>query len=202
MRNDLGPAGIVLAAGQSSRMPGISKLLRPFAGSTVIESAVDSAIAGGLDPVVVVTGHQGDRVASRLVGRRVTVVANPDYLSGRVSSLQAGLRRLAEPYPPAVLVLLGDEPAVSPATIRVLIRAWKCGAACLIRAHYLDRPGHPVVVDRRLFSAALALAPGEDVWANLPVLDEERAEIRIPSRAPLDVDRPQDLAAARRRRRQ
>lgn len=193
-------AGIVLAAGASTRMPGSSKLVRPFGASTVVAQVAETALAAGLAPVAVVTGHEGDRVASCLEGLDVVLVENPRCRLGLTTSLQAGLRAVGgPPEAQAAVVLLGDEPGVNRSAILSVLRAWRSSRRPLVRTRYRDRPGHPVLVDRAVFSAALGLPAGEDVWSRLSsTFDIE--EVPISDEAPVDVDRPEDLAAARARR--
>ena len=95
MSNPPKVAGIVLAAGEGSRM-GSTKQLLPFRGSTLLECVVDSALASSLHRVVVVIGHKADELLPLLEKRPVTVVLNPRYASGQSSSLKSGLQALVE----------------------------------------------------------------------------------------------------------
>lgn len=194
-----GVAALVLAAGRSSRMPGASKLVRPFGSSTVVARVAETAISAGLEPVVVVIGHEGSRIASCLDGLGVVLIRNPEYPSGRTTSLQAGLRALAERAASAAVVLLGDEPGVTGDAILRVVRQWRSTGMPILRVRYRDRPGHPVLLDRAVFSPALGLAAGDDAWSRLSS-GWQTGEVRIADRAPVDVDRPEDLAAARERR--
>ena len=88
-------AGIILAAGSSSRM-GRPKQLLSFREQTVIECIVDSALNSSLCKVVVVLGHRAEELRPLLTGRDVTVVLNSDYKRGQSSSIQAGLAAVRE----------------------------------------------------------------------------------------------------------
>ena len=83
-------AGIVLAAGPSTRM-GENKLLLRFNGETVLARTVRRAAAAGLDPVVVVLGHEAERVRAELSGLPCLPVANPDYARGLNASARVGI---------------------------------------------------------------------------------------------------------------
>ena len=100
-------AGLVLAAGRSSRMAPLNKLLEPIGGEKMVRRAAATALAGGATPVIVVTGHEAASVAAALRGLDVTIVANPDYADGLSTSLCAGLRTLPQGIDGA-LILLGD----------------------------------------------------------------------------------------------
>src|SRR4051812_1419584 len=108
-------AGVVLAAGLSSRM-GTNKMLLELGGGTLVRRAVATALAAGLDPVLAVVGHESDRVQSELAGLRCTPVLNRDYALGMNTSLRAGIRALPEGVDAAV-VLLGGMPPVGSSVV-------------------------------------------------------------------------------------
>src|SRR5919106_2111206 len=83
-------AGIVLAAGDSSRM-GTNKLLLRFGEETVLRRSVRCAIAAGLDPVLVVLGHEAERVRSELDGLFCRALINLEWARGMNASLRAGI---------------------------------------------------------------------------------------------------------------
>ena len=88
-------AAIVLAAGQSRRMGQLNKLLAEIDGVPMVRRAVDAARASKAEPVVVVTGHEPERVRATLGRKRRTeVVHNPDYAAGLSTSLARGLAAL------------------------------------------------------------------------------------------------------------
>ena len=92
-------AGVVLAAGSSSRL-GTNKLLLEVGGSTVLRRSVASALAAGLDPVLVVLGHELDRALAELCGLDVRPIPNPDHAAGINTSLRAGIRAVPRPLRP------------------------------------------------------------------------------------------------------
>src|SRR4051812_37347382 len=103
-------AGVLLAGGPSSRM-GTNKLLLAIDGETLVRAAARRAIAAGLDPVIVVLGHEAERVESELkdLGPACRIIVNSDYARGINSSLKAGIRALPETVD-AVVVMLADMP--------------------------------------------------------------------------------------------
>ena len=110
---------LVLAGGESRRMS-VQKLLLPFGGQTVIAHIADRLRESAVDEVFVVVGHDGALVAAAIAGlsvpvrvrpcSSVTIVHNPDYRTGMLSSVRAGLKALPRECA-AVLVALGDQPA-------------------------------------------------------------------------------------------
>jgi CTP:molybdopterin cytidylyltransferase MocA len=149
-------AGLILAAGESSRM-GTPKATLAYRGRTFLELIVKTLREGGLERIVVVLGHQAEEIQQQVKIELVQVVINPDYRSGQTASLQAGLRALVGDDPEGVVLCLVDHPAVSAETVRRIAASFEqCGAPVVIPT-YKGRRGHPVLVGRQLFDELLAL---------------------------------------------
>jgi molybdenum cofactor cytidylyltransferase len=141
---------VVLAAGSSVRM-GASKALLPWGARPMIGQVVATLqAAGDIGPVVVVTGAQAERVAAAVAGYGVRCVHNGDYAAGgMLSSVGVGMRAIAGEVD-AIMLVLGDQPAVRAGTVREIAEAWRRSRAALAIPTYAGRRGHPVV-----FSAGL-----------------------------------------------
>lgn len=190
-------AGLVLAAGMSTRL-GRPKQLLEIDGAPLVAHVVDRAVAGGLDPVIVVTGHDAPGVERALHTRDVVIVDNPAYASGQSTSLAAGVRAL-EPSVDAVVILLSDQPTIDPLVIESLVDARRAGAP-LAMAQYGTTPSHPVLFGRELFSDLLAIRGDEGArsvirrhLAHLVLVDGGSSE------PPPDVDTEDAYAALLRR---
>jgi CTP:molybdopterin cytidylyltransferase MocA len=81
------------------------------------------------------------------------VVINADYNRGQLSSLQAALALVDRPGVQAILMTLVDVPMVSSATVRAVLDCYAQSRAALVRPVSGTRHGHPVLIDRSLFSA-------------------------------------------------
>lgn len=155
-------AGVVLAAGQATRF-GRAKQLMPWGGSTLVGHVTQTALAAGLDPVLVVVGHEAERVAAAVAHLPATIVANPAYAEGQSTSLRAGVGALlaqaspASPGANAALFLLADQPGVTPATIAVLQEAHRSSLAPIVMPRYHGQRGNPVLFDRALWPELLAV---------------------------------------------
>jgi molybdenum cofactor cytidylyltransferase len=136
---------IVLAAGESRRM-GSQKLLLPFGAITVIGRVVDQLLQSVIDKNFVVTGHNADKIAEELSARAVTIVDNPDYPSGMLSSVRCGLRALPRECQ-AVMVALGDQPAITTNLIDDIIQAFKANHKGIVVPVFQNRRGHPILFD-------------------------------------------------------
>lgn len=198
-------AGLVLAAGTSSRLRGGMKLLLPYEGRPLVTAPVRAALDAGLDPVVVVVGHRGDELREALAeiapaGTRLRVTAVPDASTGQGASVAAGVAVLEDDSDvEAAAVLLGDEPGVRTRDIRQVVQAWRAGDSPVVRARYRDRPGHPVVFSRSWFERLRGLVGDRGAGALLEAHADEVAEAPLPGAAPVDVDTLEDYALAARR---
>ncbi|PSQ29418.1 nucleotidyltransferase family protein [Halobacteriales archaeon QS_9_67_15] len=149
-------AGVLLAAGTSSRFGEANKLLATRDGDPLVRHAARTLLDAGVDPVVVVVGHEADRVVDALDGLDVTFVRNPDYRQGQTTSVRAGIdavrdRGDAHDAPDAAVVALGDMPFVDPETIGTLVVAYAAGVGDALAAAYEGTRGNPVLFDRRFF---------------------------------------------------
>jgi molybdenum cofactor cytidylyltransferase len=143
-------AGIVLAAGASSRM-GRTKQSLPFLGKTILEWVVDSALAASLHQVIVVLGHEAGALQSLLGSRVVDTVFNPDYCKGQSTSLQTGLKAITTKTD-AVLFLLADQPLVTAETIDLILDAYRRSPESpIVLPTFEGRRGNPVLFGRETF---------------------------------------------------
>lgn len=142
--------GIVLAAGMSRRL-GRPKQLLMLDGTPLIVHIVDRALASNLDGLILVTGAHDADVRAAIEDRNVLLVHNPDFEEGQGSSLAAGITALNADVDAAV-VLLGDQPGISPEVINRAIKARRESGPPVVMARYGNQLGHPVLFGYELFS--------------------------------------------------
>ncbi|MFC0410515.1 NTP transferase domain-containing protein [Roseomonas elaeocarpi] len=152
-------AAVVLAAGLSRRMGPVNKLLaEDDAGRTMVARVVDNVLASRATEVIVVTGHEHERVAATLDGRAIRFVHAPDYAEGLAASLRAGVAALPDEVEGA-LICLGDMPLVSAETLDRLIGAFDPAAGrAAVQPVHEGQPGNPVLWGREFFPEILELA--------------------------------------------
>ena len=114
--------GLLLAAGQSTRMGLENKLLVEFVGKPLVRHVAETMIAAGLDDMTVVIGYQADEVAAALVGLPVHLLFNPDFAAGQGHSVAAGVSALDGAVTDA-LIALGDMPLIFPEMVQNLVEA-------------------------------------------------------------------------------
>jgi CTP:molybdopterin cytidylyltransferase MocA len=186
-------AGLVLAAGEGRRL-GRPKALVRFEGTLLVERSVAMLRAAGCSPIVVVLGAAADEVAATAeLGDAVTVV-NDAWPTGMGSSLCTGLAALSDLQSPAAVVLLVDQPQVTPELIQRLAGHWSHGVPA-VSASYDGRRRNPVLLDAAVWADVAAGATG-DIGARL-WLDAHADEVIVVAcddlGSDLDIDTPDDL---------
>jgi CTP:molybdopterin cytidylyltransferase MocA len=147
--------GIVLAAGEGRRFGG-RKQLAPYRSRPLLEHALAAmAASSAVGTTVVVLGADADAVLAGvdLHGARPLICA--DWREGQAASLRTGVAALAGEVD-AIVITLGDQPHIDPRAID-RIAAARDPAFEAVRAMYAGRPGHPVLLERSLFEACMAL---------------------------------------------
>ncbi len=203
-------AGIVLAAGSSTRM-GSNKLLLELDGEPVVRRAARTASAAGLDPVVVVTGHEHEAVTARLHGLGVSSVNNTEHAKGTHTSVAAGVSALSASTPggsapggsapgddcKAAVVILADMPFVTAAMLREVVTLYRRSRPLLVVSRYGgDLTAPPILYDRSLFGELAAM----DSRCGRAVVRRHLDEAVMadwPAEASRDLDRPADYERAR-----
>lgn len=188
-------AALVLAAGQSRRMGTLNKLLIEIDGVPMVRRVVEMLRQSRADPIVVVTGHQRERVADALKDLPVTITHNPDFAQGLSTSLKAGIGALGDDVD-GVLVCLGDMPRVSAAEVDRLIGAFNPVEGRGIIVPTLNgKRGNPVLWSKRFFSEMTRVAGDVGARHLIGAYPEMVAEVEMAGDGVLtDIDTPQALA--------
>ncbi len=185
---------IVLAAGAGTRFGG-TKQISVVRGKPLAQHAIDAATEGGVDEIVLVLGHDAERVRDALrlpgIGRWVVNLA---YSTGLASSLAVGIEH-ADPSSEAAVVLMADQPGVSAHHVRALLEAFGARRRPIVRLAFRTGPG-PSLIARELWPEVVALegdVGARELIARRPELVEV---VDVGGDAPADVDVPDDLARA------
>jgi molybdenum cofactor cytidylyltransferase len=187
-------AAIVLAAGRSTRMGGPNKLLAEIGGKPLVRIAAEQALASRASPVIIVTGHEHERVEAALAGMTVKLVHNPDFASGLGGSLKAGIAAVPADVDGAV-VCLGDMPRVDAALIDQLIAAFDPEKGALAVVPVFDgKRGNPVLWSRRFFPDLTAIEGDIGARHLIGRYSEAVVEVPVTGKAALvDIDTPEAL---------
>lgn len=146
---------VILAAGRSSRL-GRPKQLLDLGGEPLLRHVVQNALASRAREVVLVLGSQAEEIAAAVGELGQRTIVNPHFAEGQSTSLKAGIRAI-EPGAQGVIVMLGDQPTVTPALLNQLISAFEATGAHIVQPVYGGTPGNPVLVDRGYFPELLEI---------------------------------------------
>jgi molybdenum cofactor cytidylyltransferase len=193
-------AAVVLAAGRSTRMGGPNKLLADIEGAPLVRRVAEAAFAANPAEVVVVTGHEREKVEAALAGLPVRFVHNARYADGISTSIRAGLGALGDGAAGA-LVCLGDMPGLAPELIQRLAAAFAPdkGKDIVIPVRG-GRRGNPVLIGNRHFPAIRTLTGDVGARELIQARPEAVTELEIgDDGAFVDLDTPEALADYRAR---
>ena len=186
-------SAIVLAAGKSERM-GRPKALLPIRGRTFLQNILDAISRTSIEDTIVVLGHHRDQIERSL--SLPSVVFNPDYERGMITSFQAGIRKLSWDTTGAFLFLV-DHPLVESTTIESMIM--NLAPNRIVLPTFERRRGHPVLFSSEVLEEILALGPSEG--ANIVVRKNPDRIIEVPVNAPgilVDIDTPEQFERLRK----
>jgi molybdenum cofactor cytidylyltransferase len=184
-------AGLVLAAGGSSRL-GRPKQLLPYGGTTLLDWVLRTARACEFDQLVVALGGAAPAIREAVDLEGADVVVNEEYGTGCSSSIAAALGAL-DPRCDLLVLLLGDQPGVTAASVRRLVA--RRGEAPLAVCRYEDGRGHPFAFARPVFGELAELHGDKGVWKLLDRRSADVREVAAPGPVPLDVDTWDDYEA-------
>jgi molybdenum cofactor cytidylyltransferase len=188
-------AGVVLAAGSSTRM-GRNKLFFELDGETLLRRVVRRAIAAGLDPVIVVVGHEAEHARAEIAALPCKPVDNPDHALGINRSLRTGISHVPERARAAV-VMLADMPFVTGRMVAELVARYRDSTAPLVISAYGDVNAPPMLYDRALFSE-LQQMKGEGCGRQVVRRHRNEAiSVSWPEAALQDIDVPEDYERIR-----
>jgi len=161
-------AGLILAAGESSRM-GSDKALLPWppqnagqaASKDTFLSAAIRSLALATDFTLIVVGKNEAVLSPIAYAQGASVVTNPDPSRGQFSSLQVGLHEVLNRGRDAAVITLVDRPPVTPATVQLLRDAFEAAPPEIwtVVPEFSGKHGHPYLVGRELIEAFLQASP-------------------------------------------
>lgn len=189
-------AGVILAAGRSTRMGRSKALLTCGDGRTFARALAETLCAAGVDAPFVV-GRLDDealRTEVEAIGSGVRLVLNADAdRGGQLSSLLAGLREADRPGVRALMVVPVDAPLVTADTVAALIAVFTATGAPIVRARYDGRNGHPVIFSRAMFDELRSADPKAGAKAVLRAHSSAIINVDLEDPAVLgDIDTPED----------
>jgi molybdenum cofactor cytidylyltransferase len=185
--------GLVLAAGGSRRL-GVPKQLLPYQGSTILGATLEAARNCAFDQLIVTLGGASAQVHDRIDLDGLHVVENPDFGTGCSSSIVSAVEVL-DPRSDGIVLMLGDQPGVTPATVWSLVAEVAGPAAPIGVSRYDDGRGHPFWFRRELFGELCSLHGDKGVWKLIESGRHLVTDVEVAGNVPLDVDDWDDYQA-------
>lgn len=184
-------AGIILAAGKSSRM-GTAKQLLPFQDTTLLGQVLKTARLSTLDPLIVVLGFLADEIRRHIDFEAATIVIAEEYALGQSASLKAGLSHVPHDCAGA-LFLLGDQPLITAEMINMLIEKFRQSKNDILIPTYNGKRGAPVLIGRPLFPELNTLTGDTGARVLFEKFAKEIMEVEMGEEsAGIDIDTPAD----------
>ncbi len=189
-------SAILLAAGESTRL-GEMKALLPWQGQTILQCQVEALTEAGVVDIVVVLGHQAERLTPLVKTMpRVKVARNARYREGKTTSIKAGLKAV-DPASGTILILGVDQPR-SAATLMVLLEHHREAGALITIPVYRGQSGHPAVFSTSLIPELMVITEEQaGLKAVVHRLGRKIERVEMPSmEVLLDINTPQDYERA------
>jgi molybdenum cofactor cytidylyltransferase len=184
--------GLVLAAGGSTRL-GQPKQLLPYGSATLLDHVLNTARACPFDQLICVIGGSSQEITATVDLRSVQVVENDHFGEGCSSSIAAALTAV-DPRCDVLVLMLGDQPGVSAATVTKLLAGR--GDSALAASAYDDGRGHPLAFARSTFDQLAVLHGDKGVWKLLDRAGDEVVDVPVGGLIPRDIDTWEDYEAA------
>ena len=189
-------AGIILAAGASTRFGEPKQLLR-LKNKCLLEWVLDAALNSELNSIVLVLGYAHQKIlqalGEKLQHSKLLVAINPQYEKGQSLSLHTGLSKVKDDYP-AVMFLLGDQPMLNAATINVLLERFWADEKDICVPIYQGKRKTPTIFRRRFYTQLMGIKG--DMGARQLIDDNPDRVLAVEMKNKIcffDVDTQQDL---------
>jgi molybdenum cofactor cytidylyltransferase len=165
---------VILAAGKSTRMKE-NKLLLKLDGETLIERVVKTAKGSSADEVIVVLGHEAEKVREQLVKLDCKVVVNENYMRGQSESVKVGLAAVSSSAE-AVMILPADVALIDAESIDSVIDEHRKSKSHIVIASHKHQSGHPILLDRALFQEVSQI--DENALGLKAVINRHRSKVK------------------------
>ena len=189
-------AGIILAAGASTRFGEPKQLLR-LKNKCLLEWVLDAALNSELNSIVLVLGYAHQKIlqalGEKLQHSKLLVAINPQYEKGQSLSLHTGLSKVKDDYP-AVMFLLGDQHMLNATTINVLLQRFWADEKDICVPIYQGKRKTPAIFRRRFYTQLMDIKG--DMGARQLIDDNPDRVLAVEMKNKIcffDVDTQQDL---------
>ena len=192
-------AGVILAAGESSRM-GRPKALLSLVNTTFLQHIITTLQQADIDPIIVVLGHQPETIRAGVDLTGVEVVINEQYQQGQLSSLRTALKCSTVQNADGVMICLVDHPFMTATVVRSLRESFGQRRAPVTIPSYRRKRGHPVIFASQVFQELLDTPVDAGARVVVEAHREAICYVETDEEGILwDIDTPEKYDAARKK---
>jgi molybdenum cofactor cytidylyltransferase len=152
-----------------------NKLLLKLDGETLIERVVKTVKGSSADELIVVLGHEAEKVREQLVKLDCKLVVNENYMRGQSESVKVGLAAVASSAE-AVMILPADVALIDAESINSVIDEHRKSKSHIVIASHKHQSGHPILLDRALFQEVSQI--DESALGLKAVINRHRSEVK------------------------
>ncbi len=184
-------AGVIVAAGNSSRM-GQPKAFLNWKGESFVRVCALQSISAGLDPVIIIAGQEYERIQDEVQDLPVHVIQNPDWNEGQSSSIRTAIKTLPKRIGGAIFQLV-DQPHIPVTLLRRLKHVHSTSLSPIVLPESNGRRANPVLFDRRTFNSLSTIqgdVGGRVIFSQYPIKTIRWFDESIL----IDVDTPEDYS--------
>jgi molybdenum cofactor cytidylyltransferase len=189
-------AGIILAAGASTRFGQPKQLLR-LNGRCLVEWVLEAALDARLKRIILVLGYAHQKIqqvlGKKLQHPKLQIEVNPHYQNGQSGSLKLGLSCVSDTYP-SVMFLLADQPLVDAVTLNILLEQFWSTDRHICVPTFAGRIGNPCIFSSHFYPQIMQISGDIGARRIIQANPEQVHEVQIQNpHFFLDVDTPADL---------
>ncbi|HXY82945.1 MAG TPA: nucleotidyltransferase family protein [Candidatus Saccharimonadales bacterium] len=185
---------IILAAGKSTRMHGVNKLLAKVGGIPMIRRVLQAALESKVDEVIVVLGFEANKIHKEIENLPCRIVINKEYEKGQSSSLIVGMKAIKSSTH-AVLILPADIARIDTQSINLVATSYNKEDGSIVCAAHNGRLGHPILFSKAVFDEIMMIT--EETSGLKSLVMKHRNELRLVETGNenilTDVDTPDEL---------
>ena len=188
-------SAVILAAGESRRMGTQNKLLLQIGSEVLIRKFVKSVCASAADAVLVVLGHEAEKIKAVLQDQALRFVKNTCYEKGMTTSIQSGVNA-ASRRSEGFMICLADLPFAETSDFNCLIQAFtdfrRTESSLIIVPVFQGQRGNPVLFSAE-FRDKLLAHNGEGCKGIVSKYPQSVREVSMENDNLLrDIDTPED----------
>ena len=188
------PIGAIILAGGKSTRFGAPKVLQNFHGTPFLLCITRPLFQAGVEKIALVLGHQAEQMIPAVPeAERIQIIINKNYEAGQFSSIQAGVRGVADSLA-GVLLCLIDQPHIHAGTYRTVLNQARREREKVWIPTFRSRQGHPVFLPAWLLAEIKRQPAGISLRDLLVRFSGEIEKVEVVDPGILeDMDTPEDL---------